>query len=239
MRNRLALVGLLLLVGDPPSEGVRAYRDGNFREAFAAFTAAEAAAGDHASPELLYDLAIAALQVRQLRIAEYTAEKLVARGGPDYADIRESLLGNVAWCRAERAAAEGDLPDPDPTAFDRAVRHARSAIGLWQGVAMRRSDLPAARRNIERASTVLAELERKKKAAEDQRRAKKEQEPGEVRDSATAQPEETEQAPVPQREPTATSLELIETQLAKLQREKRALRQSLRQARSANVERDW
>ena len=234
---------VLLGGGDEFAAGVRAYQQGHFAEAYEAFSAAEQACGDDATAELLYNRALAALQVGQLRVAEYSAEKAVVRGGAGFAGLREFLFGCAAFARCERAEAEGSMLDADPTAFGRAMAHCVAARDFWQRAAMSRVDWPQARRNAERAAVKLEELRQKKEDADRQRRARVEKQPQpQPEPPKTEGPrEEVEQTPVPQQQPTGMPPDLLDVLLAKLaqvEKDKRAARRARQRARTG-VARDW
>lgn len=249
MRAGRAVAALLVaaclgLGADPFAEGVRAYRDGRYEDAHAAFAAAEADAGHGASAGLLHDLALAALRIGRLREAEWSAEKAVVRGGAAFAGFRDFVFGNAAWLRCQQAVAEAGLVDPDPTAFTRAITHGEAARDAWIAAATSRTDWPAARRNVERVQRALEELRDRKAAADAARKARQagsaEEQPAPAEGEGPS--EEVEQAPELQTDEGALSaaeLERLLAQLAAKEREKQALRRATRAARSSEVERDW
>jgi hypothetical protein len=224
--------------------GVKAYEAGRYAEALDSFTRVERRAGNTASADLLFNRALAALRAGDLRVAEYSAEKAVVRGGAAFEDLRLFLFANTAFGRCERAEAEADLRDADPTAIGRAFAHIEEAIELWRELVLRRDDQPAARRNLERALRKLDELEKKKEEAEQKQNTKKEREPEEEEEEPEdpdAQPEEEEQQPTAQPEIDLSSAELAQLfeRLRQMEREKRQLRRERQRVRSADVERDW
>ena len=247
MRTVLTLMlPLFLLGGDEFAAGVRAYREDRFEDAFAAFARAEASAGHGASAELLSNLALAALRVRKLRVAEFSAEKAAVRGGPEFEPFREFVFGSAAFARCELAKAETELTDPDPTAFGRAIAHAEQARDAWQRAATSRADWPEARRNVERALLALDDLLARKREADRNRRSKREQTARTPDDPEQRDPdalvEEVEQDPVPQQGATDLPpghLERLLAMLAEKEKEKRALRRARQQVRSVRVEKDW
>ena len=237
------LLSLLLLLpsGDPFAEGVRAYEEGRFRDAYEAFTEAEYAAGNAASAALLYNRALAALHVGELRAAEFSAEKSAARGGPEFAGLRDFLLGNAAFIACQRAEAEANLRDADPTSLGRAINHARTAGDFWQLAALSRPDWPAARRNVERALLKLEELEQQKAEAEANQAPKTEAEP-KPPPEPDEPTEEIEQDPTLQEAPpelTPEEIGRLLEKLAQIENEKRTLREAWQRMRTANVENDW
>ncbi len=237
------LVLLLLLLpllsgGDRFAEGVRAYEAGRFEDAYTAFSEAEAAAGNSASARLLFNRALAALNARELRVAEFTAEKSAARGGPELVGLGDFLLGNAAFVRGELAEAESSLMDADPTSLARAILNMKTALESWQLAAANRSNWPEARRNAERALIKLEDLERKKAEADEQV-PQTEQTPPPTPDEET---EEVEEEPIAQEAPPELSPEQLARlldKLAQLELEKRALREATQRARSVDVEKDW
>ena len=235
---------LFLPGGDLFSEGVRAYQKGRLQDAYEAFTEAERAAGNDASAELLYNRALAALGLPQarggeLRAAEVSAEKAAARGGPEFAGLRDFLLGSVEFLRCERAEAEASLQDADPTSLTQAILHAENAVGSWQMAASSRADWPEARRNVERALRKLEELKQRKAEAEANQPPKRETpEPPPNEDPI----EELEAESTPQEAPPELSPEQLARlldKLAQVEAEKRTLREARQRIRSANVEKDW
>jgi hypothetical protein len=235
---------LLIACSDRFAEGMRAYDEGRHRDALAALTGAEQAAGNDAPAELLFDRALAALRVRDLRTAELCADKAAARGGAPFSAPCDFVLGNAAFARAELAAAEAGLSDPDPTAFARAIAQVEAAREHWIRAAAARDDWPAARRNVERAQRALEDLRRKQDEAEANRRARRAPPP----EPQPAPPppdvgsgEQVEQAAAPQ---TAGALTLGEVErllalLERKEREKQALRTARQKMRRPVTEQDW
>ncbi len=241
--ERMLAVWLLLGGDDPFTEGLRAYREGRFQQALAAFTEAETAAGADASPALLYDKALAALRIGELALAEASVEKAADRGGAEFEALRDFLRGNVAFLRCEQAAMQASGPEAEPFAFDVAIALADTARRSWQLAAASRPDWPAARRNVERALVQLAELEKKKEEAQRKAELNAKKEPDPAPESAPEgrpQPQATER---PSLEPQ--SAELSPEELARLfekleakEKEKLELRKRKQEER-AEVEKDW
>ena len=241
-----AMLPLLLLPGGNPfSEGVRAYQEGRFQDAYDAFTEAERTAGNNASAELLYNRALSALRLPQtrggeLRAAEVSVEKAVARGGLEFAGLRDFLLGNIEFLRCARAEAAARVQNADPTTLTQAILHAGNAVGAWQMAASSRVDWPEARRNVERALRKLEALEQMKAEAEANQPPKRETAPEPPQDEDPM--EEVEAEPTPQAAPPELSPEQLDRlldKLAQVEAEKRALREARQRIRSANVEKDW
>ncbi|MBI3845164.1 MAG: hypothetical protein HY292_11070 [Planctomycetes bacterium] len=230
------------------ADGVRAYREGRFQEALAAFSRAEKSAGDDASPELLHDKALAALRSDSLSVAEAAAEKAAARGGREFAALRDFLLGNAAFARCLKAAAVASRPEAEPFAFDPAIVYAETAKTFWQRAASSRPDWPEARRNVERALIQLGELKKKKSDAENKKK-KNESQPNSPNPKNEPPPDAKEREQKKEEVETraeAQKNELSPDQVARLldrlgekEREKLALRRSQRRATTTDVEKDW
>jgi len=236
----LLVVSPVLASGDAFREALRAYREGRFDEALAAFAKADRAAGEAVPAELLYDKALAALRAGDLAEAEASAERAAARGGARFEALRDFLRGNVAFAHMEAAEQEAKLPGAPPFILDFAIAQAKSAAELWTSAAASRDAWPEARRNVERALLRLAELERRKR--EGQAEPKKEP-PPKPPEPAMPPPRGREPDPEPRVEPQLEELSpedlvrLFEKLEAK-EREKLAVRR--RQARERpGVERDW
>lgn len=247
MKSLLLLIPpvlMLLLPGDEFSRGVRAYQEGRFKEALEAFSEDEKAAGNSASAELLHNKAMAALRAGELLVAEYSAEKVVVRGGPGFAAWRDFLMGSTAYARSEKAEAKANKPDAEPSAFEEAIAHAEIARNYWQLAAARRSDWPEARRNVERALLKLKELKGRKEAAEQQKIKKKEKKKIEIQIDPRLQSDPTNRQQVSRIDPLLDELspELVKRLYDKLEekkREKISLRRTRQRMQSAEVEKDW
>ena len=189
------------------------------------------------------DHALQSLRDGDLRAAEASAERAAARGGPEYAALRDFLHGNVAFVRCVEAGRQASTPAAEPFAWDVALLYGRKARDFWQRAAVSRADWPAARRNVERALLKLEELERKKADAEDRRRRASDPQPRPRPLPKPRQPDpDPEQGPPdgPQLKELGPEqvLQLLE-KLAQKEREKLALRRSQRKAGTAGVEKDW
>ncbi|MHC5062722.1 MAG: hypothetical protein ACYTG5_01965 [Planctomycetota bacterium] len=244
---RPLLLSLLLLIpgSDDFAAGMKAYAEGRYKEALAAFAAAELAAGNEASPELLYNRALCALRMRRMVEAEYSAEKAAARGGPDFAALCNFLRGNAEYLRCQTAEAEALLVEADPTAYDRALGHARSSLEHWTLAASSRSDWPEARRNAERALLKLEQLVAKREEALANQKKKQATPPQpelEPPEDPTDPEESEEQAPELQLEADPLSLAEVADMLQRLaakEKEKRDLRRARRQTGAFKVKKDW
>lgn len=255
IRRRVSvLLCLLLLAGcDATSTGTDAYRDGRYGDALAAFDREVKAAGDAASPELLYDKALAALRVGELDEAECAARQAAARGGPQFAALGDFVRGNGAFARSEAAEAESLRPNAEPKAFERAISHAEDALASWRMAAASRADWPEARRNVERGLLRLERLRERKgigprggsatpgadggdEPPQDGPPLPPPPSPADEQDGdpVEAPPGEPESADLP----PGRVMNLFEV-LHEKERQKRALRRAERRARGAEVEKDW
>ena len=237
------------------ADGAAAWREGRFEEAHAAFAAAAVAAGDAASPELLYDRALAALRTGNLTEAEGAADAAASRGGAEFAALRDFLRGNAAFARAEIAARQAGTVEAEPFALDVAIAHAETARRSWAAAAVSRPDWPEARRNVERALLLVEELRKRKPASDPESRKSGTPEPRPVpippppRPDAPDLPEpprEDPRGPGDDASPESGAAELSPEAVARLfeklaekERERAALRRERREARSDEVERDW
>ncbi len=193
MTASLSLALLPLLVPAPAraddfADGVKALRERRYADALAALTRAEEEAAGEAPPELLFDRALAALGTGDPHGAEAAAERAAARGGAVFERARDFLRGNTQFLLAEAAEqrveaaqappAAPDAPPPaiDPSAWDEPIRFAEGARDAWiAAAAAGAEDIPAARRNVERALRKIEELKRKKSDAEQQKKEQDEQ----------------------------------------------------------------
>ncbi len=225
---------------DDWADGRRAYAEGRFADALAAFTAAEQAAGDEVSAALLYNKALAALRADTLNTAEGAADKAATLGGAEFTALRDFLRGNVAFARSAAAAKQAGSVESEPFAFDAALALGESARNAWQAAAMSRPDWPAARRNAERAVRWLEQLQAQKAAADDQKsKAKKEPDAPKPK----LPPPDENKKPEPEKPPTdelsRDEVRRLLDKLAAKEREKVRLRRSQQQAASIEVQRDW
>jgi tetratricopeptide (TPR) repeat protein len=233
------LLVMLLLGGDGFADGVRAYVEGRYRDALETFSAAEKADGEGASAELLYNKALAALRAGELREAESAAKKAAARGGPAIATLCDFLRGNIAFARCRKTEAEAYGPLALPTAFDAAIAHAEAASRAWELAAATRTDWLEARRNVERARLKLAELKRKKEAAEQQTMRLPDPQPlPKAEDQGDVSEEETD-IDAQLRALTPEQIESLFEKLDEKEKEKLALRRARRRQKRSEVEKDW
>lgn len=246
MRTAAALL-LLLAAQDGAGDGRKAFREGRFEDAWRAFAASEAEAGDEASAELSYNLALAALAAGRMPEAEAAAERAAARGGPAFDARRAFIRGSAAFARCLKAEIALFAPAPPPAAFTAAIAQAEAARDAWQEAAAGRADWPEARRNVERARIKLAAL---RKMKEDAERDKKRKDPTpeerpqpepEPRPEPPRKPETVDEpAPVTEADelPPAEVRRLAE-KLAKKEAEKTRLRLARVATGTPGVERDW
>jgi tetratricopeptide (TPR) repeat protein len=237
---------LLAAACDEFAEGERAYREGRFDEARAAFARAEDAAGSRAGAEVAYDRALAALRAGDLRDAEASVTRAESRGGPEFASTAAFLRGNVAFARADLAAIQADTPEAEPFAWDVAILQVENARRAWQ-IALTerpdRADWPEARRNVERALLRAAEFREKKAEAEKRRQRRSDPKP---KPKPRPSPKEPDRPETGNDAAKAKGGELSPEEVAKLldklaekEREKLALRRSHREAQPSGVEKDW
>jgi hypothetical protein len=240
----MLFVTMLPFGGDLFTDGVRAYLDGRFEEALAAFDEAEEEAGFDASAELLHNKAMAALGSGELLVAEYSAEKAAVRGGPAFTALRDFLLGSTAFARCEKAETETEKPDAKPSAFDPAIAHAGTALKWWQRAAAGRSDWPEARRNVERALRKLDSLKKKKEGLELRIKNMPEKKKIEVQTDPLLQTDpdgrQLDSKVKPQLDEMTSDLvkRLLEKLEAK-EKEKQKLRRARQRLQRGEVEKDW
>jgi hypothetical protein len=213
-------------------DGARAYREGRFQDARAAF----AVGGDERPAELLVDEALAALGAEDLGAAENAAAN--ARSDADVAPVADFVLGNVAFARCALAEKQASTIEAEPFAFDAAIAFADTARNRWTAAAASRDDWPAARRNAERAAVKADDLRRRRIDASDKRR----------RSRTPPSPRPAPAKPTDAKEPAAQADEIPLTreqvlalfeQLAAKEKEKLASRRARRERSGGEVERDW
>lgn len=254
MTTFVLLTGLGLAVClsgcDAAAPGARAYADGRFEEAHAAYVAVTEA--DHAAAELLYDRALAGLRAGELDDAAASLQRAQASADDELRPLCSFLTGNVAFARAELGAAQARAPEAEPFAWDLAIRHADSARTAFRDAAASRRDWPAARRNAERAAR-LADALRREKTAADARTAGTSSPEVLLHPGADGEDTGAQDTPPPSQdggedgaaadgkgdELTPEQLTALLDLLARKEREKLELRQSGRAAQQTGVERDW
>jgi hypothetical protein len=169
---RLARVlAVALAVGLPAQDraafaaAVADYRGQRFEAAFAAFQAAAAAAGDAASDELRWNLALAALRLQRSGDAEAAVLPWLRDASGGRRADGEFVVAMAQSQRAERSAAAAALPDAEPMAWAAAILQMERAVAGFERAAAMRGDWPAAVRNAERARAAVEELRRRQAAA--------------------------------------------------------------------------
>ena len=235
MRRAIPILVLVFAGCDATTEGVAAYRAGRTRDAFAAFDAAVRAAGDRASPELLYDRALAALQIGERDVAEASVAEAARRGGPEFAALRDFVRGNVAFARSQL----------DGLARDSTIALLEDALAAWRAAAASRPDWPEARRNVERALLRLESLRERRVDGrrDDPGRRPSPPTPGRPDQPPPPPPPSERAGPEAARDVEASELSPSDVRrlferLREKEREKLALRAQER-ARGGEVERDW
>lgn len=209
------------------------------------FALAAAACGPERAPAAVaaYDRSLATLAAGDLRAAASAAEEAKAAGDPEVATLAAFLEGNVLYARAENAGRQADTPMAEPFAFDVAISLAKKARDRWAAAAMTREDWPAARRNVERALLLVAELEAKKAAR--QNRPPPVPEPKispKILPPPPGEGEKTEEeiaAEAAKTELSPEEVRLLYERLAAKEREKAEIRRQRQREKSADVERDW
>ncbi len=261
-RPLLALpLALTLAACDDTRDGAAAFEAGRPKDALAAFAAAAERAGDAASSELLYDVALASLATGDHAAAVTAADLAAARGGDgaEFAALRDFVHGNAAFARAELAEFQVDMPGNSQAALERALTEAKAARDSWQRAASSRESWPAATRNAERAAILLRSLETKKSDLETRSGKPKprvilpkpktpDPAPGEPDKPPLPPPPKpgTEKPPEPPKTGEATPADLTREQVARLlerlaekEREKTAARKAQRETQPPDVEKDW
>lgn len=164
-RARTVVVALLLAACGRAADGKAAYEAGRFDEALRHFSEAERAAP---SPELAFDVALAALRGGDLDTAESAAARAFETSAHE-SDVRADarfVLGAAAYERCLREMKQAARPESEPFAYDGAERLARRAAAEWAASCVLRGDWPEAARNVERALARAAECRTAKSEAE-------------------------------------------------------------------------
>lgn len=158
MKTALAtMVAVLALGGGDERAGYEALRAGQYDAAMKAFSAVIAERGP--SPELCYNLALAAWKAGKPDEAEKAAEQVATLSDGKLAHLRDGILGAL---RYEKAKAEADP--------GKALPLAEQARDAFERGAMQTGSGPEFARNLERALALVAELEKKKKEQEEKKK---------------------------------------------------------------------
>lgn len=244
--NVLILSLVLLFSGDGFPEGMRAYKEGRFNEAFEVFSAMEEKAGADAAPELLYNKALAALKIKDLLAAESAMEKAVARGGDDFRPLRDFVNGNTAYLRGLHAEEVASQPEAEPFAYDVAIRFITKAQTFWIQAAMSRPDWPEARRNVERAQMKLAALQKTKKEKQKNLRShtqikmRPQLVPQVLADDSQGEAQDEEaKVDAQKRKLSSSQIKDLYDKLEAKEKEKREMRRQQQKQRKTKGERDW
>ncbi len=246
---------------DRTAAGRAAWDAGRADDALAAWSAEASAAGDDASPELLYDRALAALRTGDLALAEASAAAASRRGGGRLAPLCDGVRGHVAFARSEALELEAGKPDAAPTTFDKAIALAEDALVAWRSTATAPAAGIASRRNVERAILRLERL-RERRAEAQRRLAPPPPTPPPPSPPPAPPPSTGEPNPKPPPPPLPTGgrpeadtpstavdpaaqelapaeiLRLLEV-LGEKERQKTSVRRARRNAPGSDVEKDW
>jgi hypothetical protein len=160
-------LGLLLITTQLPSGfqvGVQSFEEGDFAKAFQLFKERDQAMGENAPASLLFNRALAALRIQKPKDAEISAERAAARGGKSGFALRDFILGNAAFLRAERATKEIELAEGGPRAQERALLHFHRSIQHWRAALGRNSFRPEATHNISLSKKRIQETQNQAKS---------------------------------------------------------------------------
>src|SRR5262245_36240364 len=231
--------------------GERAYREGRYGDAAAAFAQEVSSRGDAAPAELHYALALAALAAGDLAQAGDAVAQAARSDDAELLRRCAFVRGSVAWQRGEATAKLALQVEAEPFAFKPALEQISLAGAEWRIAACGADDWPAARRNAERAGRRFAELQQQKQRIEDERKRKTGAQarplavPGGGDDKTGARGGSGEVQDSQDNPLAPLRTELSDAQVAQLfallqqkDEQARQLRRSQQQRRSA-VERDW
>ncbi|MCA9319779.1 MAG: hypothetical protein KDB53_03540 [Planctomycetes bacterium] len=238
---------LLLTMGFAPTpvgveEGLRAYREGRFEAAYEIFKEEESRAGDRATPELSYNLALAALKTAHYAEAQAAAGRAAERGGPEFAARHDFIRGNLAFLEAQRAEAMSFGPEGGETALDEGLAACDRAMAAWIAAATSRDDWPEARRNVARARRLREYFATRKDQAAAERQKAKSAAPPPPPDEGEDRPTEEDPGGRPKamlRELNATEIHSLFDRLEDKERDKRRGRQRRLLPPVITSERDW
>jgi hypothetical protein len=227
---------------DPFAAAVADYDAGRYRESLTGWQALAAELGPQAPPEVLGNLALAALRGVRLGDAEAAARKLEESASSAERAYAAFLLAHAAYLRSQQAEAAARLPDAEPRAWDAALSSCHAAAAAWMRAdTLAAAGWPAAVRNAERAVRRLSELERLRDEAERQKPPAK-KEPDQPEQKPQRKPDEKPEEQDPEMMRTKMSPEEVAKLLLRLEqkdREKRMARTAQQRAGATAGERDW
>lgn len=227
---------------NPFAAAVASYDAGRYQESLAAWQALAAELAAEVPPEVLGNLALAALRGFRLGDAETAARKLEESASSAERAYAAFLLAHAAYLRSQQAEAAARLPDAEPRAWDAALSSCRAAVAAWMRAdTLAAAGWPAAVRNAERAVRRLAELERLRDEAERQKPPAK-KEPDQPEQKPQQKPDEKPEEQDPEMMRTKMSPEEVAKLLERLgqkDREKRMARTAQQRAGATAGERDW
>jgi hypothetical protein len=199
------------------------------------------AAGSAASAESLYDRALTALADGDLRDAEDSLGRARERDRDDLSPLFSFLAGDIAYARAQVAGRQAATPEAEPFAFDVAIQYASSARDAFAAAAASREDWPAARRNVERALRLLADLARQKAEKQNPPKRRPEPQPEPKPLPPPEGPGQKQEVPAEAQLSTLSPEEVrrLLDLLAEKEREKLATRRKHRAEKMAGAEKDW
>jgi tetratricopeptide (TPR) repeat protein len=217
----LLLAVSLALPGGERERGLKAYREGRFAEAAAAFRAAIEHEGD--SPELQWNLALASWRAGDLAAAETAVEKYAAASADARVELHAGLLGAIRHAEANALEAQADAVSaaPPPAAAPQPAAPAAPAAPadplplLEQALAKATqardhfvrgataAPTPELQRNTERTLRTIDALQRRIDELKKQREQQPEQEPDDQKDDQEKQKPENadDKKPEPEKKP--------------------------------------
>jgi len=173
---------LMALGGGGQEKGLALLAEGRPEEAAAAFQSAIDDEGP--SAELCYNLALAQWKAGQFDDAEVAAEQAATLSDGAMSDLRDGLLGNLRFTRAEAAA------ESDPQAALQLAEKAREHYLRGASVPHPRPEIV---RNVERAQRLIEELKKKLEDQEKQQDKQPDQQGDEDKQADEQKQDEQEQ----------------------------------------------
>lgn len=255
MRSVVLLLAAVLATqgGGGFAAGERAFGEGRFEDAAAAFAAEVAARGDAAPAELHFDLALAWLGAGEPGKAGDALERAAATADAALQRRCSFVRGSIAWQRGAAATRLAQQVEAEPFAVKSALQLVDLARREWQAAAVGVPDWPEARRNVERAVRQLAELQALQQRLEAARRRQQggqerpmlvpnggddPQGPGAGGDGKALDAQDNPLAPL-RTELSAQAVEQLFRVLDQKDRQKRDLRRAERASAGGAAERDW